>query len=80
MPPVSSTILFKQLQVEGFNVMRWLAEWPEAFKEMGEWIKEVRTYVFEYLPAVNCSTGYPYSPQTQFPLPDSICHLSTTGL
>ena len=38
---VSPLILFKQLQVEGFIVTRWLSEWPKAFKEMAAWIEEV---------------------------------------
>lgn len=37
---VSSLILWKQLRVEGFIVSRWLPEWPVAFKEMAQWIKE----------------------------------------
>lgn len=34
------SILSKQLRVEGFIVLRWFDRWPEAFKEMGKWIKE----------------------------------------
>ena len=37
----SGMLLFKQLRVEGFIVKRWLSEWPTAFKEMSQWIKEV---------------------------------------
>jgi prostaglandin reductase 1 len=36
----SGMLLFKQLRVEGFIVKRWLSEWPTAFKEMSQWIKE----------------------------------------
>jgi len=39
---LSGTILSKQLKVEGFIVHRWLARWPDAFKEMNEWIDKVR--------------------------------------
>jgi len=39
---LSGTILFKQLKVEGFIVHRWLARWPDAFKEINEWIEKVR--------------------------------------
>ena len=38
---VNRAILFKQLRVEGFIVMRWLAKWPEAFKQLNEWIEKV---------------------------------------
>ena len=34
-------ILGKQLKVEGFIVTRWYDQWPPAFKEMAQWIKEV---------------------------------------
>ncbi|XP_065910165.1 prostaglandin reductase 1-like [Dysidea avara] len=37
---LSGTILFKQLKIEGFIVHRWLARWPEAFKEMNGWIEK----------------------------------------
>ena len=37
---MSGLILHKQLEVQGFIVFRWLAEWPEAFKGMREWIDE----------------------------------------
>ena len=38
---LSGTILFKQLRVEGFIVRRWLKRWPEAFKQLNEWIEKV---------------------------------------
>ena len=40
--PVSGLILLHQLKVEGFNVTRWLSKWPDAFKELAQWIQEVR--------------------------------------
>jgi len=39
--PVSGLILHHQLRVEGFIVIRWLSEWPKAFKEIAQWIQEV---------------------------------------
>ncbi|XP_003391770.2 PREDICTED: prostaglandin reductase 1-like, partial [Amphimedon queenslandica] len=48
---VSPIILMKQLKVEGFIVVRWLDQWPAAFKEMAQWIQEgklkYRETVFE---------------------------------
>ena len=39
---MSSLILFHQLKVEGFIVLRWsFEEWSAAFKEMAQWIQEV---------------------------------------
>ncbi len=38
---LSSLIIGKQLRLEGFIVTRWLDQWPKAFKEIMEWIKEV---------------------------------------
>ena len=39
---MSSLILFHQLKVEGFVVLRWsFEEWSAAFKEMAQWIQEV---------------------------------------
>ena len=38
---LNGTILFKQLRVEGFIVSRWLTRWPEAFKQLNEWIEKV---------------------------------------
>lgn len=49
---VSSTILIKQLTVQGFIVWRWLDEWPEAFKEIREWIKEVGRVKLKYTVAL----------------------------
>ena len=46
---MTRVILFKQLKVEGFLVMRWLKQWPEAFKEMSMWIKEVNTSWYVYM-------------------------------
>jgi len=43
---LNGTILFKQLRVEGFVATRWLPKWPEAFKQINEWIEQVRTYVY----------------------------------
>ena len=40
-PAVSGYFVFKQIRVEGFNVTRWLAQWPQAFAELAQWIKEV---------------------------------------
>ena len=39
--PVTGLILFKQLTVQGFMVVKWLKQWPEAFKEIEQWIQEV---------------------------------------
>ena len=39
--PVSGLIHHQQLRVEGFFVLRWLSEWPKAFKEIAQWIQEV---------------------------------------
>ena len=36
-----SLSLSMQLRVEGFTVMRWQPKWPEAFKEIAQWIQEV---------------------------------------
>ncbi|XP_041379630.1 prostaglandin reductase 1-like [Gigantopelta aegis] len=38
--PVTTIILWKQLTVKGFIVTRWLDQWPDAFKEMTQWIQE----------------------------------------
>ncbi|XP_064386880.1 prostaglandin reductase 1-like [Halichondria panicea] len=37
---VNQLILFNQLKIEGFMVMRWLKEWPECFMQMSQWIAE----------------------------------------
>lgn len=42
--PVTSIILWKQLTVKGFIVTRWLDQWPDAFKQMTQWIQEVGWY------------------------------------
>ena len=39
--PINGHVLWKQLRIEGFLVMRWLEQWPAAFKEMSQWIQEV---------------------------------------
>lgn len=39
---VSLPILMKQLTIQGFIVLRWLDQWPAAFKEMAQWIQEVK--------------------------------------
>ena len=39
--PISGLFIGKQLQMEGFVVIRWLAEWPKAFKDIAQWIQEV---------------------------------------
>ena len=39
---ITPDILWKQLKIEGFIVHRWLKDWPVAFKEMAQWIQEVR--------------------------------------
>ena len=39
--PVRGLILFKQLTVRGFMVTGYLERWPEAFKEIEQWIQEV---------------------------------------
>ena len=39
---VNQLILFNQLKIEGFIVWRWIKEWPECFKQMSQWIAEVR--------------------------------------
>nr|CAC38761.1 leukotriene B4 [Geodia cydonium] len=46
---VSEIILFKQLKVEGFIVARWLDQWPKAFKEISEWIKEGKVKYDEHV-------------------------------
>ena len=39
---VSRVILGKQLLIQGFTVFRWTDQWPRAFKEIAQWIQEVR--------------------------------------
>lgn len=51
---MSGLILTKQLTVRGFMVPRWLPRWPEAFKEMYQWIKEVCAFYSLHL-LVPCS-------------------------
>ena len=41
MRPVTGLILSKQVKVEGFMVFRWLDQWPDAFKDIAQWILEV---------------------------------------
>ncbi|XP_053607501.1 prostaglandin reductase 1-like [Plodia interpunctella] len=36
---IQPSLVFKQLKVEGFLVSRWTERWPEAFKQLIEWIK-----------------------------------------
>jgi len=38
---VNRSILSKELTVKGFVVYSHLSRWPEAFKEMGQWIDKV---------------------------------------
>ena len=40
-PAPTGFFVMKQLKVEGFMVFTWLPRWPEAFKELSQWIKEV---------------------------------------
>ncbi|GBP37195.1 Prostaglandin reductase 1 [Eumeta japonica] len=42
-------LVFKQLKVEGFLVPRWLNRWPEAFKELIEWIKSGKMVAQEHV-------------------------------
>ncbi|GBP37191.1 Prostaglandin reductase 1 [Eumeta japonica] len=46
---VQPPILFKQLRVEGFNVSKWMDRWPEAFKELTQWIKSGKIIVKEHI-------------------------------
>jgi NADPH-dependent curcumin reductase CurA len=39
-PRPFSTILVKQLRVEGFLVMRWASRWPEGIIRMRQWMNE----------------------------------------
>ena len=57
---VSGLILSRQLKIEGFTVLRWLSEWPTAFKQMAEWIKEV-IFIFPCLPPLISYTLTLYS-------------------
>lgn len=41
-PRPFSTILIKQLRVEGFIVSRWASRWPEGQARMAEWLREGR--------------------------------------
>ena len=34
-----------QLKVEGFYVSHWGQQWPEAFKELAQWIQEVGLFL-----------------------------------
>ena len=47
---ITPDILWKQLKIEGFLVQRWLKDWPGAFKEMAQWIQEVRLCLYCYHP------------------------------
>lgn len=46
---ISPLILFKQLRVEGFLVMRWFSEWPKAFSEMATWIQQGKLQYREHV-------------------------------
>ena len=35
-----AAIIAKQLRIEGFVSSRWIAEWPEAFERIAQWIRE----------------------------------------
>ena len=39
---ITPDILWKQLKIEGFLVQRWLKDWPVVYKEIAQWIQEVR--------------------------------------
>ncbi|KAF2367761.1 Alcohol dehydrogenase C-terminal [Trinorchestia longiramus] len=56
-PLSESTIIWKQLRIEGFLVSRWISKFPECLKQMREWIdqgklkyKETVTEGFENTP------------------------------
>ena len=43
--PVTGVILLQELTVRGFGAQNCLERWPEAFKEIEEWIQEVKYHV-----------------------------------
>ena len=47
---MSPIILMKQLKVQGFIVVRWWDQWPAAFKEMAQWIQEVKEHLYIPVP------------------------------
>ena len=34
------TIVTKQIRIEGFLCFRWITQWPKAFSELAQWIRE----------------------------------------
>ncbi|GBP37200.1 Prostaglandin reductase 1 [Eumeta japonica] len=42
-------VVSKQIKIEGFHVTRWLNRWPEAFKELIEWIKSGKMVAQEHV-------------------------------
>ncbi|CAG0893161.1 unnamed protein product [Darwinula stevensoni] len=41
-PQWTPVVLFKQLRIEGFMVLRWMDRWNEGVQQMAEWVKEGR--------------------------------------
>ncbi|CAG0893160.1 unnamed protein product, partial [Darwinula stevensoni] len=39
-PQWTPVVLFKQLRIEGFIVLRWMDRWNEGVQQMAEWVKE----------------------------------------
>ncbi|XP_041980604.1 prostaglandin reductase 1-like [Aricia agestis] len=51
-PKASTTqlnIFLKQLKIEGFIVLRWLNEWPTAFRDITSWIKSGEIKIKEHV-------------------------------
>merc|ERR1711963_271748 len=46
-PTTSENIVFKQLRIEGFTVIRWQARWMEAIQQLAQWIGEGKIKVEE---------------------------------
>ncbi|CAG0883047.1 unnamed protein product [Darwinula stevensoni] len=51
-------VLFKQLRIEGFMVLRWMDRWNEGVQQMAEWVKEGR---LKYRETV--TTGFEKTPE-----------------
>ena len=39
-------MVYKQLKIEGFNAYRWVTRWPEAFKDLAQWMEEVKDQIY----------------------------------
>ncbi|XP_013199597.2 prostaglandin reductase 1-like [Amyelois transitella] len=46
---VQPSIVFNQLKIEGFVVARWVSEWPDAFNELVQWIKNGKLKAKEHV-------------------------------